>query len=69
MNKAGTCTYSFSKLMTVLVYIYLVDGFLGYPCYAYVMKYDFDSHTMAYYTSVYMENFPEGGLRHFIIPD
>lgn len=52
-----------------LVYIYLVDGFLGYPCYAYVMKYDFDSHTMAYYTSVYMENFPEGGLMHFIIPE
>ena len=52
-----------------LVYIYLVDGFLGYPCYAYVMKYDFDSHTMAYYTSVYMENFPEGGLRHFVIPE
>ena len=23
------------------------------------MKYDFDSHTMQYYTSVFMENYPE----------
>lgn len=51
-----------------IVYVYLVDGFLGYPSYAYVMKYDFDSHTMQYYTSVFMEDFPEGSLRGFKIP-
>ena len=52
-----------------IVYIFLVDGSLGYPSYAYVMKYDFDSHTMQYYTSVFMEDFPERSLEGFKIPE
>ena len=52
-----------------ILYFYYVDGFLGYPTYAYVMKYDFDSHTMQYYTSVFMEDNPEGYLTNFKIPE
>ena len=52
-----------------IVYVYLVDGFLGYPCCAYVMKYDFEGHTMQYYTSVFMKDFPEGSLDDFRIPE
>lgn len=52
-----------------IVYTYLVDGFLGYPSCVYIMKYDFDSHTMQYYTSVFMENFPEGSIYDFKIPE
>ena len=52
-----------------IVYIFLVDGSLGYPSYAYVMKYDFDSHTMKYYTSVFMEKYPERSLEDFKIPE
>ena len=52
-----------------IVYIYLVDGFLGYPSCVYIMKYDFDSHTMQYYTSVFMENYPEGSIYDFKIPE
>ena len=52
-----------------IVYIYLVDGFLGYPSCVYIMKYDFDSHTMQYYTSVFMENYPEGSIHDFKIPE
>lgn len=52
-----------------IVYIYLVDGFWGYPSCVYIMKYDFDSHTMQYYTSVFMENFPEGSIYDFKIPE
>ncbi len=52
-----------------LVYLYYVDGVLGYPCYAYIMKYDFDSHTMQYYTSVFMEESPERSLEGFKIPE
>lgn len=52
-----------------IVYVYLVDGFLGYPCCAYVMKYDFEGHTMQYYTSVFMKDFPEGSINDFRIPE
>ena len=52
-----------------IVYIYLVDDFLGYPSCVYIMKYDFDSHTMQYYTSVFMENYPEGSIYDFKIPE
>lgn len=52
-----------------IVYIYLTDGFLGYPCNVFVMKYDFESHTMQYYTSVLMDGYPEGGLSGFRIPE
>ena len=52
-----------------IVYIFLVDGSLGYPSYAYIMKYDFDSHTMQYYTSVFMEDYPERSLEGFKIPE
>ena len=52
-----------------IVYIYLVDDFLGYPSCVYIMKYDFDSHTMQYYTSVFMENYPEGSICGFKIPE
>ena len=52
-----------------IVYIYLVDGILGYPSCVFIMKYDFDSHTMQYYTSVFMENYPEGSIYDFKIPE
>lgn len=52
-----------------IVYVYLVDGFLGYPSQTYVMKYDFESHTMEYYTSIFMEEYPEGGIDNFVIPE
>lgn len=52
-----------------IAYVYVVDGFLGYPCYVYIMKYDFDNHTMGYYTSVFMNDFPEGSLSDFRIPE
>jgi len=52
-----------------IVYIYLVDGFLGYPSCVYVMKYDYDTHTMQYYTSIFMEDYPEGSLSDFKIPN
>lgn len=32
---------------------------MGSPCHFYVMKYDFDSHTLEYYTSVFFEEYPE----------
>ena len=54
------CTTAYEKDGDIyVVYAYITDGFLGSPCHFYVMKYDFDSHTLEYYTSVFFEEYPE----------
>ena len=60
-NGLGTgCSTAYEKDGDIYVlYFYLADGFLGEPCYAYVMKYDFAGHTMEYYTAIYFETYPE----------
>ena len=49
-----------------VAYFYITDGFLGAPCHIFIMKYDFDSHTAEYYTSVYYELFPESIIDLYI---
>ena len=66
---AGPVDYYENNGEIYIVYIYLVDGVLGYPSCVYIMKYDFDSHTMQYYTSVFMDNYPEGSIDDFKIPE
>ena len=48
-----------------LLYLYEV-GFLGYPSYYYILKYDFDSHSVEYHTSIFFEEYPEHPLRLYI---
>jgi hypothetical protein len=52
--------------------IYVLGGVLlesyGYPCYLYVMKYDFASEEFSYYTSFLYEEWPGGQRMQICIP-
>lgn len=42
-----------------VLFLYVTDGAFGWPCHYYIMKYDFDSHTLQYYTSIFFEEYPD----------
>ena len=49
-----------------LLFSCLADNFFGEPVHYFIMKYDFDSHTAEYYTSVYYELFPDSIIDLYI---
>lgn len=61
------CTAAYEKDGDIyLAYLYITDGFLGSPCHYFILKYDFDSHTAQYYTSIYFQHFPESAYDLYI---
>ena len=59
-GRLGTgCTEAYEKNGEIYVVYYYGIGFLGDPCYYFIMKYDFESHTLKYHTSIFFETFPE----------
>ncbi len=42
-----------------VLFLYVTDGAFGWPCHYYIMKYDFDSHTLQYYTSIFFVEYPD----------
>ena len=58
-NLGTGCSEAYEKDGSIYIpFLYCLDP-LGNPCYYYIMKYDFESHAMEYYTSVYFEEYPE----------
>ncbi|MBE6639236.1 MAG: hypothetical protein E7616_07280 [Ruminococcaceae bacterium] len=59
-NMGAGCSEAFEKDGEIyLAYFYITDGFLGSPCHIFIMKYDFESHTLSYHTSICFPQYPE----------
>ena len=58
-NLGTGCNAAYEKDGVIYIPFLYCLGPLGSPCYYYIMKYDFESHSMEYYTSVYFAEYPE----------